>query len=125
MLWAEPTPSSERQHPDRETAMSIAHVTPGAITAGKTVEIAFSGRFGFGIYRWAYLPFDVPHGVQRIRVSTSHRSFSFAGVARNVLDLGIFGPAGHDLGDAAGFRGWSGGARDHFEISSAYATPGY
>jgi len=42
-----------------------------------------------------------------------------------VLDLGIFGPAGHDLGNAAGFRGWSGGARDRFEISSAYATPGY
>jgi hypothetical protein len=99
--------------------MGIATVAPGAI------ELAFSGRFGFGIYRWAYLPFDVPTGVQRIRVSTSHQSFSFAGVARNVLDLGIFGPAGYDLGNAAGFRGWSGGARDHFEISHAYATPGY
>jgi hypothetical protein len=99
--------------------MGIATVAPGAI------ELAFSGRFGFGIYRWAYLPFDVPTGVQRIRVSTSHQSFSFAGVARNVLDLGIFGPAGYDLGNAAGFRGWSGGARDHFEISNAYATPGY
>jgi hypothetical protein len=99
--------------------MGIATVAPGAI------ELAFSGRFGFGIYRWAYLPFDVPTGVRRIRVSTSHRSFSFAGVARNVLDLGIFGPAGHELGNAAGFRGWSGGARDRFEISSAYATPGY
>src|SRR5882757_1108583 len=100
-------------------AMGIATVAPGAI------ELAFSGRFGFGIYRWAYLPFDVPTGVQRIRVSTSHQSFSFAGAARNVLDLGVFGPAGRDLGNAAGFRGWSGGARDHFEISSAYATPGY
>jgi hypothetical protein len=99
--------------------MGIATVAPGAI------ELAFSGRFGFGIYRWAYLPFDVPTGVQRIRVSTSHQNFSFAGVARNVLDLGIFGPAGHDLGNAAGFRGWSGGARDHFEICSGYATPGY
>ncbi len=99
--------------------MGIATVAPDAI------ELAFSGRFGFGIYRWAYLPFEVPTGVQRIQVSTSHQSFSFAGVARNVLDLGIFGPAGHDLGNAAGFRGWSGGARDHFEISSAYATPGY
>ena len=99
--------------------MSIATVAPGAI------ELAFSGRFGFGIYRWAYLPFDVPPGVQRIRVATSHDDFSVAGVARNVLDLGIFGPAGYDLGNAAGFRGWSGGARDHFEVSSRYATPGY
>lgn len=99
--------------------MSIATVAPGAI------ELAFSGRFGFGIYRWAYLPFDVPPGVQRISVATSHDDFSVAGVARNVLDLGIFGPAGYDLGNAAGFRGWSGGARDHFEVSSTYATPGY
>src|SRR6201997_1303347 len=100
-------------------AVSIATVAPGAI------ELAFSGRFGFGIYRWAYLPFDVPPGVQRISVDTSHDDFSVVGVARNVLDLGIFGPAGYDLGNAAGFRGWSGGARDHFEISNAYATPGY
>jgi hypothetical protein len=99
--------------------VSIATVAPGAI------ELAFSGRFGFGIYRWAYLPFEVPPGVQRIRVATSHDDFSLAGVARNVLDLGIFGPAGYDLGNAAGFRGWSGGARDHFDVSSTYATPGY
>src|SRR5271169_572099 len=100
-------------------AVSIATVAPGAI------ELAFSGRFGFGIYRWAYLPFDVPPGVQRIRVSTSHENFAVAGLARNVLDLGIFGPAGYDLGNAAGFRGWSGGARDGFVISSTHATPGY
>lgn len=99
--------------------MSIATIAPGAI------EVTFSGRFGFGIYRWAYLPLDVPPGVQRIRVATSHENFSVGGVARNVLDLGIFGPAGYDLGNAEGFRGWSGGARDSFEISSNYATPGY
>jgi hypothetical protein len=100
-------------------AMSIATIAPGAI------EVTFAGRFGFGIYRWAYLPFDVPPGVQRIRVRTSHSNFGVGGLAQNVLDLGIFGPAGYDLGNAAGFRGWSGGARDSFEISSNYATPGY
>ena len=99
--------------------MSIATVAPGAI------ELTFAGRFGFGIYRWAYLPFDVPPGVQRIRVTTSHSNFGVGGLAQNVLDLGIFGPAGYDLGNSAGFRGWSGGARDHFEVSSTYATPGY
>jgi hypothetical protein len=98
--------------------MGIATVAPAAI------ELAFSGRFGFGIYRWAYLPFDVPPGVQRIRVSTSHEKF-VGGPARNVLDLGIFGPSGYDLGNAAGFRGWSGGARDGFVISDTHATPGY
>jgi hypothetical protein len=108
--------------------MSIATVAPGAVTEqreGNVIEVTFSGRFGFGIYRWAYLPFDVPAGVQRIRVSTSHDNFAVGGLARNVLDLGIFGPAGYDLGNAAGFRGWSGGARDGFVISNTHATPGY
>jgi hypothetical protein len=108
--------------------MNTAMVAPNAITEqgdGQTIEVTFSGRFGFGIYRWACLPFEVPAGVWQIRVATSHEEFAVGGPARNVLDLGVFGPAGHDLGNAAGFRGWSGGARDGFVISSAYATPGY
>ena len=84
------------------------------MTALKTdtrVELSFRGRFKFGIDQWAYVPFDVPAGIQRIDVSTSHDQFSLLGIGRNVLDLGIFGPAGHELGNAEGFRGWSGGAR--------------
>ncbi len=92
---------------------------------GQTIHLTFSGRFGFVIDQWAYLPFEVPLGVQRIRVTTSHDSFAVGGLIRNVLDLGMFGPAGHDLGNAAGFRGWSGGARDGFAISGTEATPGY
>lgn len=90
-----------------------------------TISLSFEGRFPFGIDRWAYVPFDVPAGVHRIDVSTSHERLSLFGVARNVLDLGIFGPAGHDLGNAAGFRGWSGGARTGFSLSTREATPGY
>jgi hypothetical protein len=74
-------------------------VAPGAITEqreSETIHIAFSGRFGFGIDQWAYLPFEVPAGVQRIRVTTSHDHFAVGGLIRNVLDLGVFGPAGHD-----------------------------
>ena len=71
------------------------------------------------------MPFDVPAGVSRIEVSTSHEQFSLLGIGRNVLDLGIFGPAGHQLGNAAGFRGWSGGARAGFMLSAVNATPGY
>jgi hypothetical protein len=110
------------------TAMSTAMIAPGAVTQqreGGAIDLAFSGRFGFGMDRWAYLSFNVPAGVRRIRVATSHDHFAVCGVARNVLDLGIFGPAGHDLGNAAGFRGWSGGARDGFVISATDATPGY
>lgn len=108
--------------------MSVAMVAPNAITEqheDQTIHIAFSGRFGFGIDQWAYLPFEVPAGVQRIRVTTSHDHFAVGSVVRNVLDLGMFGPAGHDLGNAAGFRGWSGGAREGFTISDSYASPGY
>lgn len=89
------------------------------------VELSFSGRFNFGIDQWACVPFDVPAGSRRIDVMTSHDQFSLLGIGRNVLDLGIFGPAGHDLGNAAGFRGWSGGARAGFMLSPVNATPGY
>lgn len=108
--------------------MSATKVAPDTVIEqhhDETIHIRFSGRFGFGIDQWAYLPFEVPTGVWRIRVSTSHDGWAVGGPIRNVLDLGIFGPAGHDLGNAAGFRGWSGGARDGFVISANHATPGY
>jgi hypothetical protein len=96
-----------------------------ALKSDIRVELSFRGRFGFGIDQWAYVPFDVPAGTQRIDVSTSHDQFSLLGIGRNVLDLGIFGPAGHELGNAEGFRGWSGGARAGFMLSAVNATPGY
>jgi hypothetical protein len=95
-----------------------------ALTSGSKIGLTFAGRFGFGIDQWAYVPFDVPAGIQRIDVSTSHDQFS-VGIGRNVLDLGIFGPAGHELGNADGFRGWSGGARSGFMLSATNSTPGY
>ena len=96
-----------------------------ALKSDTRVELSFRGRFSFGIDQWAYVPFDVPAGTQRIDVSTSHDPFSLLGIGRNVLDLGIFGPAGHELGNAEGFRGWSGGARAGFMLSAVNATPGY
>ena len=96
-----------------------------AMRSDTRIELSFRGRFSFGIDQWAYVPFDVPAGTQRIDVSTSHDQFSLLGIGRNVLDLGIFGPAGHELGNAKGFRGWSGGARAGFMLSAVNATPGY
>ena len=96
-----------------------------AVKSDTRVELAFRGRFNFGIDQWAYVPFEVPAGIQRIDVSTWHDPFSLLGIGRNVLDLGIFGPAGHELGNADGFRGWSGGARAGFMLSAVNATPGY
>lgn len=110
--------------------MTISEVTApsgalGVEPSETEITLSYGGRFPFGIDQWAYVPFRVPPGVVRIRVSTSHDRFSLFGVARNVLDLGIFGPAGHDVGNAEGFRGWSGGARSEFMLSAAAATPGY
>ena len=96
-----------------------------ALKSDTRVELSFRGRFNFGIDQWAYVPFDVPAKTQRIDVTTSHDQFSLLGIGRNVLDLGIFGPAGHELGNAEGFRGWSGGARAGFMLSAVNATPGY
>jgi hypothetical protein len=61
---------------------------------------------------WHYLPVEVGPGTAALRVTLS---YSRAGGA--VLDLGCLGPEG--------FRGWSGGARSSFFISSAGATAGY
>ena len=59
-----------------------------------------------------YLPFEVPPGTGALRVTLDYPRDTSA-----VLDLGCFDPAG--------FRGWSGGARDSFVIAEFGATPGY
>ena len=40
-----------------------------ALKSDTQVELSFRGRFNFGIDQWAYVPFDVPAGTQRIDVS--------------------------------------------------------
>ncbi|WP_290061748.1 CehA/McbA family metallohydrolase [Amycolatopsis solani] len=75
---------------------------------------------------WYYLPVDVPRGVRQIDVVYSYdRPQVPAGPRGNACDIGMFGPEGHELGNARGFRGWSGGFRDRFSISASEATPGY
>jgi hypothetical protein len=57
------------------------------------------------------LPVEVPSGACALRVELEYER------AGAVLDLGCLG--------AAGFRGWSGGARRSFVIGADAATPGY
>lgn len=57
------------------------------------------------------LPVTVPPGTAALTVRLDHPR------AAGVLDLGCLGPAG--------FRGWSGGARDAYTITADWATPGY
>lgn len=57
------------------------------------------------------LPVTVPPGTAALSVRLDYPRQA------GVLDLGCLGPAG--------FRGWSGGARDGFTIAADRATPGY
>lgn len=61
---------------------------------------------------WHYLPVEVPSGTAALRVT-----LSYPRAPGTELDLGCLSPAG--------FRGWSGGARDMFVVSELGATPGY
>ena len=69
---------------------------------------------------WVPVDFDVPDGVTSL-----HVALEYVKDDSNVVDLGIFDADGHGLGNAKGFRGWSGGARTEFDISTTDATPGY
>ena len=61
--------------------------------------------------RYLEVPFDVPDRARSLQVQIKYdRSAA-------VIDLGCRG--------SAGFRGWSGGARDHYVITEDAATPGY
>jgi hypothetical protein len=61
---------------------------------------------------WHYLPVEVGPGTAGLRVELEYEQ-----AAGTVLDLGCLSPAG--------FRGWSGGARNWFAITGDAATPGY
>jgi PHP domain len=60
---------------------------------------------------WHYLPVEVPAGACALRVELEYER------SGALMDLGCVG--------AAGFRGWSGGARREFVITADAATPGY
>jgi hypothetical protein len=107
------------------TVGALATFSPAA--AGEARTQTFSGELTSpATPDWHYLPIRVPGGVKEIEVSYDfHPSDTGAGFSYNVVDIGIFDPSGHELGNAQGFRGWSGGARRSFTISRRSATPGY
>jgi hypothetical protein len=98
-----------------------------AAAAGATTTKTFHGRFTSpDTPDWHYLPFTMPRGVRSLHVSyQAHPTDTGAGYSYNVVDIGIFDASGKGLGNAEGFRGWSGGARSHFKIGRHWATPGY
>lgn len=107
------------------TTAALTTFEPAA--AGTKTTKTFTGTFSAATTEdWVYLPFTVPKGVQRIAVSYSYPpTIPGPGYSKNVIDIGIFDPSGTELGNAEGFRGWSGGARKSFQLSRTSATPGY
>lgn len=94
-------------------------------TGDKTETIVLTGHLDPGAPDLVYLPVEVPAGVCRIAASYRYdRPEVPDGVPGNACDLGVFDAAGTGFG-GAGFRGWSGGARDSFSIGASSATPGY
>ncbi len=108
------------------TTAALTTFEPAA--AGSVVTKRFRGHFSPTDQEdWRYLPFRVPKGVRQVEVSYSYPPPSDTGLgfSYNVIDIGIFDSSGIGPGNAAGFRGWSGGARSSFRISRTSATPGY
>src|ERR1044072_9216853 len=79
-------------------------------TVERVIHVAPFGEKG---ERYVYVPFNVPRGATRVRVSYEYPRASGA----HTIDIGVF--------DARGFRCWSGGRRSEFSISREEATPGY
>ncbi|WP_190823802.1 CehA/McbA family metallohydrolase [Saccharopolyspora pogona] len=109
--------------------IAAANLLPGVAfaeqAAGERTRTV-TGAFGPSIEDWFYIPVEVPRGVTEIEVVYSYDKPTVPpGTRGNACDIGIFGPEGHDLGNARGFRGWSGGFRDRFTINATTATPGY
>ncbi|MEZ4735202.1 MAG: CehA/McbA family metallohydrolase [Caldilineaceae bacterium] len=66
-----------------------------------------------------------PAGRLHIRYHYSAAISSAQTAGGNVIDIGIFDPQGTTFPGGAGFRGWSGSARQEFMIGPDDATPGY
>lgn len=76
---------------------------------------------------YAYIPFDLPQAASRLTVRYSYSAVMSSDRVEggNVIDIGLFDPAGAEFPGGAGFRGWSGSARNEFALTPTDATPGY
>ncbi|AVH61173.1 phosphoesterase [Streptomyces dengpaensis] len=99
--------------------------TPAAADGTGEVTRTITGHLETGVADFVYLPVEVPTGVREIAVSYSYDKPSVpVGTPGNSCDIGVFDQRGTKLG-SKGFRGWSGGFRTSFAISTTEATPGY
>ena len=94
-----------------------AHIAAGQ----NTVTISKKGFIpADSLFKLVYVPIEVPPGIAELRVQEI-----YSDKGKNVLNLGVYGPEGHQMGNPAGFRGWSGGAKTEFFLSAQDASTGY
>ena len=86
-------------------------------TVAHTVHITTADQARDPYY---YIPVEAPEGTTRIDVTLAYPKAEDC-----VIDLGMFDPRMTTFPSEAGFRGWSGGARDRFFVATDDATPGY
>lgn len=89
-------------------------------TAQSTIVIQQGHVPADSLFKLLYVPIEVPAGTTEIRVQEDYNH-----EGGNVLNMGIYGPAGYRPGTTAGFRGWSGGAKTTFFINAQSASTGY
>ena len=108
----------------RSVTLAPIVFAPRAGAAEQTQTV--TGVLQTGARDWTYLPVEIPDGVRELAVSYQYDKPAVpTGDRTNSLDIGVFDESGIGLGNARGFRGWSGGFRTSFAISASDATPGY
>lgn len=94
--------------------LSLSLFTPTSLHAQPKADIVLKGTItGSQNNSYVEAPFAVPEGIVSITVA-----FRYSGKDQHTaLDVGLLDPER--------FRGWSGGNKDHFTISTTNATPSY
>ena len=95
-------------------ALVAATVAARAAAANGDPDIVLHGALsGTDEKTWHLVPFEVPPGTSRITVDFDYTTRD----VHTTVDLGLLGPGG--------FRGWSGGNKRGFTVSTTDATPSY
>ncbi|MDF7815055.1 CehA/McbA family metallohydrolase [Hymenobacter sp. YC55] len=93
---------------------------PAAAQAPPTTVVRQGHVPADSLFKLFYVPIEVPAGTTEIRVQEDYNR-----QGGNVLNMGVYDPAGYRPGTTAGFRGWSGGAKTAFFINAQSASTGY
>ncbi|KAJ0413580.1 Polymerase/histidinol phosphatase-like protein [Aspergillus carlsbadensis] len=99
-------------------ALSLLLTTPTS-AQNTTLRKTLTGHIDPSqVFTFVYAPFEVPPSTTSLTIlqTYSHKNTG------NALDLGLFDQRGLSLSAS---RGWSGGFRNNFTITPAWATPGY